>query len=351
MLGWPQAIPVTQLSEAPSIRSELPTLPPDIVQWAPERGYYQPEGRLTERERQVLQKLGIDSEAVEGWRRDATVVEAQLAAVKAELAGQDATPPFFRSGVAQFVLRLSPPSSRLRAIIRLREGRLFEITHLSDSKWNARPLSELRPSMIETIDLTGDGRPEIIAGRLDGSGAILSLQVFAWNDKETWTIFQDSGAMEPGQFGFREADFSGRRDLLIDTGAGHGIFNPGIHGPYLRDRLVYRYDGRSYVLRARYRFATPFYHLNRYLYLACKGDWQRAATHAEPGAKVDRRLAAWLGEGGLIGGGDTAFVNGWIGFRKGKQEFHAEFGPTGRLSGISSREPSSGWPTPQRCGE
>lgn len=348
--GCSRAVPAARLAAAPRIGQDLPTLSPAPVNWGLEGRYpeFQP---LTDVQRLVLKNLSLDPDVVEGRQGREAAVQAQLRAVQAELTGPNGVPPYagLRSGAGQLILRLSPPSGLPRAIVLLREGRLIELSQKPDSTWNARPLTEFRPSMIGTFDLTGEGRPEIIAARLDGSGAFLTLQILTWDDRRVRELFRSTGAMEPGQFGFFDAEGDGRSELYIDTAAGHGLFRPGTHGPYLRDRLVYRFDGQTYVLSARFRFATPFYHLNRYLYFACRGDWKRASQHAESGARVDRRLAAWLGEGGLAGAEDAPFVNGRMGFQKMKINFRAEFGPTGRLLSVHSA-PEGGWPAPKGCG-
>lgn len=87
--------------------------------------------------------------------------------------------------------------------------------------------------------------------------------------------------------------------------------------------------------------ATPFYHLNRYLYFASKGDWLSASRHAEPGVEIDRRLATQLGIGPFSGGSDFPFVNGRMYFGKGGQDYFADFGRTGRLVGLGNGEPLS----------
>ena len=323
--------------DAPPIGAELPTLPPGPIEWGPETRYavFSP---LSERQRQTLLGLGIDPETVMGHHGPEPAVQAQLKAMQAQLSRTD---HILGTGSGREILRLSPPEAPLRSIVLLREGQLYLMVQQRDSTWNSRPVAaDFRPSMVDAYDLTGDGRPEIITARLDGSGAHLSLRIFAWNDRGVWEVFRHHGALEPGQYGFFDAEGDGRSELAIDTAAGHGLFHPGIHGPFLRDRLIYRWNGTTYQLHRRYRFATPFYHLNRYLYWACRGDWRRAAAHAEPGAQVDRRLAAWLGKGGLVGDIYDATVNGTIPFAKNGQSFQADFGPTGRLLRIKGPPPA-----------
>ena len=81
-------------------------------------------------------------------------------------------------------------------------------------------------------------------------------------------------------------------------------------------------------------------HLNRYLYLASKGELARAAAHLEPGAQIDQALVAVLGRGPFSGGRDDGFVNGRLYFVKDQQPFYADFGPTGRLVRIGVGHPA-----------
>lgn len=336
MPGGSRALPITRIPEPPGIGSDLPVLSPDRVEWGPESRYPQFEP-LTELQQRKLAQWGIDSEAVEGRQGEAAATAAQIKAVEAELSvpGWETG---LSAGAGRLILRLSPPGTPVRVVVHLRGGWLYEVAQQPDTGgWSARQLIDFRPSMVDTIDLTGEGRPEIVAGWLYGSGAHLALVILMWDEQRVWELFRSAGAMEPGQYGFFDAEGDGLRELYIDTAAGHGLFMPGIHGPYLRDRLVYRYDGRRYVLHKRYRFATPFYHLNRYLYFARRGQWRRAAEHAEPGAQIDPQLAAWLGEGGLTGGDDMAFINGVTLFHKEARAFRADFGPTGRLLRLPSQ--------------
>lgn len=151
--------------------------------------------------------------------------------------------------------------------------------------------------------------------------------------------FTHTGAKEPGFFGWYDAEGDGRRELWIDTSAARGLFTGTTHGPFLRDRLVYRWDSGTYRQVGRYRYATPFYHLNRYLYFASKGDWLKASRHAEPGVEVDRSLAALLGVGPFSGGSDVPFVNGRMYFGKEGKDYFADFGRTGRLVRLGKGEP------------
>jgi hypothetical protein len=187
--------------------------------------------------------------------------------------------------------------------------------------------------------LSGDGQPEIVAAAQYGSGAILALQVLAWDRERVWTAFTHREAKEPGLFGWFDADGDGRRELWIDTGAARGLFTGTTHGPFLRDRLVYRLESGTYQQVGRYRFATPFYHLNRYLYFANRGDWVEASKHVEPGVQIDRSLAAQLGVGPFSGGSDVPFVNGRMYFGKEGQDYFADFGRTGRLVRLGTGEP------------
>lgn len=90
-------------------------------------------------------------------------------------------------------------------------------------------------------------------------------------------------------------------------------------------------EGGTYKQYGRYRMATPFYHLNRYLYFAARGDWRRAEEHLEPGAQVDRELVRELGTGPFRGFHADQFSSVRVPFFKGETPYYAKFGPTGRL--------------------
>jgi hypothetical protein len=155
-----------------------------------------------------------------------------------------------------------------------------------------------------------------------GSGAILILNIFKWDGAKLKLLFARQGAAEPGLFGF-----------WIETASNKALFTAEqwAHGPLLRDRLVFRLEGGTYRQYGRYRQATPFYHLNRYLYFASRGDWKHAAEHLEPGAQVDRDLVRELGTGPFRGFSPDRFASVRMPFFKGDTPYHARFGPTGRL--------------------
>lgn len=215
------------------------------------------------------------------------------------------------------------------------------VTHLSPPGGapRARRLTDPHADVTAVVDLSGDGQPEIVAAAQHGSGAILTLQVFSWDIDRVWPAFAYTGAQEPGLFGWFDAEGDGRRELWIDTGTERGLFSGATHGPFMRDRHLFRWQNGTYRQHARYRFATPFYHLNRYLYFASKGDWQSASRHAEPGSEIDRTLATELGPGPFDGGSDLPFVNGRMYFSKDRRDYFADFGLTGRLARLGAGGP------------
>jgi hypothetical protein len=236
---------------------------------------------------------------------------------------------------AGLVTHLSPPGETPRAIFWLTDGHLY-LVEKSQAGWQTRRLTDAYADVSAVVDLSGDGQPEIVVSTQYGSGAILSLQVIAWDNQRVWTAFSHTGAQEPGRFGWFDAEGDGRRELWIDTSVARGLFTGTAHGPFMRDRLIFRWDHGTYRQIGRYRFATPLYHLNRYLYFTSKGDWKSATRHTEPGAKIDRTLATALGLGPFSGGSDVPFVNGRMYFGKDGRNYFADFGGTGRLVGLGT---------------
>lgn len=267
------------------------------------------------------------------------VIKEQLHVIEAELETWNS--PHLFSGVGDVVLRLSAPSAPSapsRAIVILTAGPVYLVEKRGDS-WHERPLAEFEPEVIDTLDLTGDGQPEVVAARHYGSGGHLALQIFGWDAGGVRTLFRHSGASDPGQFGFFDAEGDGIRELWIDMAATRGLFSRGhTHGPFLRDRYVFRWQAGGYRPSGHFRYATPFYHFNRFLWFAGRGDWRRAARHTESGAVIDRSLARALAEGELGGGADTPFVNGRMLIIRNQERFFAEFGATGRLLGIQRQD-------------
>ena len=233
-------------------------------------------------------------------------------------------------GTHGLVTHLSPPGEPARAVFRFSDGHLY-LVERRKTGWQARRLTEIHADETAVVDLSGDGQPEIIAASQHGSGAHLALQVFAWDRQRVWLAYSHNSAKEPGTFGWFDAEGDGQRELWIDSSAARGLFTGTTHGPFFRDRTVFRWERGTYRQAAKYRFATPFYHLNRYLYFASTRDWKSASRHAEPEAAIDRALAARLGLGPFSGGSDIPFVNGRIYFGKDGQDYFADFGPTGRL--------------------
>lgn len=295
------------------VAKDLPTLPPDLI-W---------EEPLLGRTRSNI------------CPPPTTPIDQQLdAAIKGLAAGW--SPKGYRTdwtgAICGFVTHLAAPGEPPRAIFWLSDGHLYLIEQRS-SGWQTRRLTQPYADTTAVVDLSGDGQPEIIAATQLGSGAVLTLQILAWDKERVWTAFTHTGAKEPGIFGWFDAEGDGKRELWIDTGSSRGLFTDEqvAHSPFMRDRLIFRWADGTYRQTGRYRFATPLYHLNRYLYLASQGDWHAAARHAEPGAQIDRKLVAELGLGPFAGGSDLPFVNGRIYFTKGNQAYYADFGRTGRL--------------------
>lgn len=241
---------------------------------------------------------------------------------------------------------LSSPGEPPRAIFWLTDGNLYLVEE-RPTGWKTSRLTEIYTDYTAVIDLSGDGQPEVIGATHLGSGAFLYLQILAWDKERVWTAFTHKGrAMEPGLFGWFDAEGDGRRELWIDTGTTRGLFTAEchVHSPFLRDRLIFRWVDGTYKQTAQYRYATPTYHLNRYLYLANKGDWQATVKHVDPGAQIDRKLVAELGLGPFSGGSDVPFVNGRLYFTKGTQGYYADFGQTGRLIRLGASPSKSDLP-------
>lgn len=302
------------------VAKDLPTLPPDLI-WAVQLpGYrrpseHRPSGPIATQLEAAIQGLSVGWPPT-GYRTDWT-------------------------GTPGLLTHLSPPGEPPRATFWLTDGHLYLVEN-SPTGWQTRRLTEPYATYTAVIDLSGDGQPEVVAATDMGSGGFLYLQILAWDKERVWTAFSHQGiAGEPGRFGWFDAEGDGRRELWIDTGSTKGLFTdePYAHSPFLRDRLTFRWENGTYKETARYRFATPLYHLNRCLYLASKGDWQGVAKHAEPGAQIDRTLVAELGIGPFRGGSDHSFVNGRIYFTKGAKDYFADFGPTGRLIQLGASPP------------
>lgn len=294
--------------ELQQIAEELPLLPPDLVWEQQLPGVRRAELRIPQ--------APTVSELDEAIR--ALSAEWPLTGYKTDW-----------TGTPGLVTHLARPGENPRAVFWLADGHLY-LVEKGQQEWHTQRLTDLRIDVTSVVDLSGDGQPEIVAASQYGSGAILALRVFAWDQQRIWMAFSHTGAQEPGHFGWFDAESDGRRDLWIDTSEARGLFR-GIHGPFLRDRLRFRWDGRTYRQVGQYRFATPFYHLNRYLYFASKQDWLSASRHVEPASEVDRGLAAQLGLGPFSGGSDMPFVNGRMYFGKDGRNYFADFGPTGRL--------------------
>jgi hypothetical protein len=330
--AWEPPMPSAESDVAadwPILQPEMPSyqLPGTPWAWWP----------FTDVNRERIRRLGYDPVLAEGGggyelqvTRRNQVIEEQLHVIEPELDVWNS--PHLLSGVGQVVLRLSAPSAPPRAIVILREGPLY-LVEKKDGFWRERRLVEFEPEVTQTLDLTGDGQPEVVAARHFGSGGHLALEILGWDESEVRTLFRHSGASEPGQFGFFDAEGDGIRELWIDTAATHGLFprGPTVHGPFLRDRYVFRWEAGAYRPTGHFRYSTPFYHINRFLWFARHEQWRQAARHLESGAVVDRSLARTLAKGDLGGGDDTPFVNGRMLIIRDQDRFVAEFGATGRL--------------------
>lgn len=237
------------------------------------------------------------------------------------------------------VLHLSPPGAPPRAILWLSDQHLWQVERRGES-WHTERLTSPWVQHVSVQDLTGDGHPEIVAANQGGSGGVLVLQIFTWDQRSVWRAFVHEGAREPGLFGFYDAEGDGVSELWIDSASTKGLFTdePRAHEPFLRDRFTFRWQNGTYGETARYRYATPFYHLNRYLLLASRGERGKAARHLEEGARIEEAIRARLGTGPFREGGDSGFVNGRVFFAKGEERFFADFGPTGRLLRIGEAE-------------
>lgn len=323
---------------------------------------------LLEGQQNRVQELGLDLRLITGEGGLEAVEREQLRAVMAELPaiwGGWPTPDF-RTGAAQLVLRLAAPGAHPRAIVALRGGTghgrgiLYRVEQRTDG-WQTEPLDSLAEH-VAILDLDADQRPEVVASGIYGSGHFLHLNIFAWDDQTVRKVFTYGGRGESGPFGFLLRP-DGARDLWLEEvpwgGGERGLFTApyvATHGPFLRDRVYWRWEGGSYQPAGRARVATPFYFLNRYLYLAGRREWAKAAAYAEPGAAIDRDLAAALGHGPFRGGRDDGFVNGRMYFWKGEEPFFAgrhldchlqlspgarRDAPGGRIAGAGARRPSA----------
>lgn len=295
-------------------------LPGQPWQWTP----------FTAEERKLVASYGLNPDLIEGKGAEAAVEREQLRAISLGLANGEKGERLLGLAGAP-VLRLSPPRARPRLMVALRwRGSGSSFLYLVEQGEHQR-ITRFPAQMAEARDLTGDGRPEIIAAAMWGSGAVLALQILAWDDRGVRELFDYSGAMEPGNFGFFDAEGDGERELWIDTATTKGLFaaEPYAHRPFLRDRLVFRLKEGRYRQYGRFRFATPFYHLNRYLWLMAR--FENASAHVELGARIDAALARQIGVGPFRGGNDLPFVNGRMWFCKGQESFYADFGATGRL--------------------
>lgn len=301
---------------------------------------------LYERHLAEARRLGLNLDLIQGKGEPEAVAREQLKAAKLELARPRAWPPEeFRTGVARTVVHLSPPESPPRAVVVLRGSGTcpcpFYLLEQRTDGWAQTDLGVAEATAI--LDVSGDGRPEIINSASFGSGHFLSVRVWAWDQHRLWEAFSFEGPGDSGPFGFDHDAETGTRVLWVDLPAGRGLFTElaPTHGPFLKERRFYRWAGGTYRQERSYPLATPFYHLNQYLSFAGKGDWESAARHAEPGARVDRRLAASLGRGPLHGGGlrDAAFVNERQYFRKGEASYYVDFGPTGRVLRLGEGTP------------
>lgn len=313
--GRIHAAPVTS-DGIREVGENLPEMSPDIIweQQLPGRTRFeprQPNAPVDEELAGAIQALSADW-SPHGYRTDWT-------------------------GTPGLVTYLSAPGQAPRAIFWLSDGHLY-LVEKTQAEWQTERLTESHADVTAVVDLSGDGQPEIVTAAHYGSGGHLALQVLAWDKQRVWMAFAHSGAKEPGSFGWFDAEGDGRRELYIDTSDARGLFKGDAHGPFLRDRLVYRWDRGTYRQVGRYRFATPFYHLNKYLYFASKGDWRSASRHAEPEAQIDRKLVTQLSTGPFSGGSDVPFVNGRMYFGKSGQDYFADFGRTGRLVRLGKGE-------------
>lgn len=325
----------------PDLEADRPLVAPELWQ-QPLPGEPLHWRQLFGSEAEAARRLGLNPALIAGQGEPEQVEAERLKAALSEIGERWGTPQLdrsFRTGAAQIVLRLAPPEAEPRAVVALRGGSLY-LVERRDGQWQTRQLAGA-VQHVAALDLTGDGRPELAASSVHGSGAYLNLQIFAWDDEGLAEAFRGGhGGGEIGSFGFLEPLPDGRRDLWLDHPVSAGLFELGTQGPYIRDRLYFRWEGGTYSLYDQKRLATPFYHLNRYLYLAHRGQAGRAAAHLEPGARIEQAVVSELGLGPLKGGRDHGFVNGRLYFTKEGQPYYADFGPTGRLLRIGRGHPA-----------
>ena len=110
---------------------------------------------------------------------------------------------------------------------------------------------------IEVDDINKDGKTEIIVSDRGGTGGYLGMCIYAWDSEKYRKLWETKESLYHGSYNIKDRDADGIKEIILfESLHDESVFSECNWGPHLRETVVLKWNGASYV-RIGAEFVKP----------------------------------------------------------------------------------------------